>query len=1724
MTIQQQLSNAIILLFPDATVKKIDVDNHLDIHIPGIHEKQGSHLYFNTAKNVIKLGFYVRDVDFVNEVIQRAENIEDHSQGLRISGNPEFYSVKDAVEAAKKFLEEIVGVSNSLIKEISDADSSNLTSIIKSFSQVNADELCGICESLLDEQNESSTMFIYDLDYKIIKRIFDGEISIDSIKNSDFILRDKVDLNDWDSLSNIVGENEANENRKEYETESYPDDASIAFVYSGDLYVYSFLNEVNDSTKEPANEDISPEDYEDENSDVEYNTDNSIQEVSEEEDVEEECTEEDDSNEDEEDDSSDVADLINPVNKMAERWRAESDERLAVLIENLLLAIIPFNNRGANENEISHFMVEFENLLSEEIILNKTDILNEVRQRVINEWNAKDFDAQMESYIQAYEKLVTEFDLVSELNKSLIRLHCLPNVESDYADYLVLVNLGIPLPVFSKVVESVENEEESDSDDDDYDYGILSVKNTTTLPRFYDKFLWSDYSENRIVVQKNNQLGVIDLEGKQIVPCSYQNIILVNQNLFWGQTETNWILLDNNQNKLLEVEYELLEKATESLFYVKKNDLFGVINLKGEELISVKYEAILPFKENMMAVFENGIYVFYDIEGKKMNFPPIERINSNYDGWAIDSGIMIVRIDGVFRYLRKDGVFIGDVFSKKQLNDFSGNIAVVKDDASKYGIIDTTGKLLIPHKYDHIIITISQNFVYATLNGLEGVINLNGDVIIPFEYDNIFLSDIAEVFICNKDEKARIFDFSGKMLLDFLYDSISENFGAVNEADKKWLSVTKDGLIGFYNLDTHKVIDCFYDDRVGGFDDGLVCVVKNEKHGYVDTNGKLIGDQFYDTVAYNTDSDVFRNNLSYVNNGDLYAYIDKSGKLMTDFVYTDARLFLEGFAIVADKNNLFGVVNTSFEPVILFQYQELKRVYSSPTIFIAKNNKGYGLVDTQGNILLDFIYEDISTLESCIDAIVDDVTLLHGMFCVKREKIELNSSENKMSVPYRYLKYGLVDSSGRELIPPVYEKLELLTDGLWKMNEGELYGVINASKTIIIPALFTELSYSDGFIFTTLNEKKGVYNTKGSVVLPNTYTNIDLKSGYFFVTSDQYDGIFSSSGEQLIPLEYNIFGFSDGLFFVQNKSKYGFLNEKGLPITNEMYDDAHEFNDGLALVKKENSYLFIDTTGRVVLSLDCDKAYPFKNGFAVLIKNDKYGLINKEGKFVLPFEFDDIDIVEHGFIVYKEENYTIYNSNFEKLFDFLYDSIYEGVNGYILCLDSTYDVCNLDGELIIVSEFSDIRVENNYYVVCKNDLQGLYDQYGNELLPAQYENISTLGSLFTVDVNNETRLYNPNLKKFVGDSYKSVGNYFFDGLAQVMSHGLYGFVSESGALQIPLEYGEVRSFSNGMSIVKKNGKFGVISNEGKTILPFEYDQIHNEEGSDCFSVWKDNKCQLVNKLNEKMIPVSFDAFKEYDPKRQVAVFGNYFDSTVAIDQVNTFVINDDQYTFTIGYDTNCYVSEDVMGVLSDDLFLQALSSGESWSSYSWDNNWFNTDDLKHTYGICEPATDLKLPDGTIKSIKILYNSPNYSATEDAFIRTSKGDFVQIASSSEKAYGWEQWKEYSITFNDFENYASPFLKLDTIVNGIHVKGIFDVRQIKVNFESGIVDSYEYGDEGISFEESDNYQTTGQGYESALYFNNGTELVEIDLEELSTELEENKIDKENIQAIKDYLINK
>ncbi len=125
------------------------------------------------------------------------------------------------------------------------------------------------------------------------------------------------------------------------------------------------------------------------------------------------------------------------------------------------------------------------------------------------------------------------------------------------------------------------------------------------------------------------------------------------------------------------------------------------------------------------------------------------------------------------------------------------------------------------------------------------------------------------------------------------------------------------------------------------------------------------------------------------------------------------------------------------------------------------------------------------------------------------------------------------------------------------------------------------------------------------------------------------------------------------------------------------------------------------------------------------------------------------------------------------------------------------------------------------------------------------------------------------------------GSFFQEGLAIVAKGEKYGFVNKRGDLQIPCEFESASDFVNGLSIVEKNGKIGMIDRNGTYIFETMYDDLGLlSEGLSYAMVAE--RYGYYNVAGEMVIPHLFDdAYDFKDGVAKVELGGNqgYIDST-----------------------------------------------------------------------------------------------------------------------------------------------------------------------------------------------------------------------------------------------------
>lgn len=478
---------------------------------------------------------------------------------------------------------------------------------------------------------------------------------------------------------------------------------------------------------------------------------------------------------------------------------------------------------------------------------------------------------------------------------------------------------------------------------------------------------------------------------------------------------------------------------------------------------------------------------------------------------------------------------------------------------------------------------------------------------------------------CNK-EKEIIIDCKHEAVCFF-----SEGFARVLSHFKIW---------SFINDKGHKITKYDYTE-LQDYQEGLATVKRNNKWGYIDKLGKEIIRCTYSSAF------PFNQGLARVKSSEnhKWGFIDKHQNVIVNFIYEEASDIRNGIAKVKTKDkwgiiNKFGILIC---PCIYSEIRNFKENLSIVEKLIDKESQ-YGVIDINGTEVVPCEMDYIQ-INNYISSNHDDIIYrYHDSFCCytlfdKRNHINghfskfniletsdyfsylINKNDpSKTPVSNFYIsikpvfediaiscnngKYGLLDSTGKEVVSPIYLKLEKFSDAYFiAMNEEGLFGLIEKNGKISMPHRFTYISQFSKNLFI-------VSNTQSETSTGDYYNE---KNPCWFVYKD---------GRELNNAKYDFIGplskeYSQ-LAIVKQNGKFGLVNHNGNEVIECNYLDlSGKITDDLILVKKEEGYGIINVNGEETVkciynNLQKEREYSLCYASKIVAAND-HGWDNADG-------------------------------------------------------------------------------------------------------------------------------------------------------------------------------------------------------------------------------------------------------------------------------------------------------------------------------------------------------------------------------------------------------------------------------------------------------------------------------------------------------------------------------
>jgi len=512
------------------------------------------------------------------------------------------------------------------------------------------------------------------------------------------------------------------------------------------------------------------------------------------------------------------------------------------------------------------------------------------------------------------------------------------------------------------------------------------------------------FYQNVAILRRDKKYGVFKGE-RNTVPFAYDSIYTGIAEYVDRQIKKTYVF--NNRNSLV------------NNVIVKNNGKYGLISADGAVVFEPIYDMV-QYKSKYYNITLNkkkGVYfedshkktdVIYDeVRSEVSKYVTI--INNNKLGLLDYKGAVVVPVE----------------YDKITDINFKNGFLVVKN--GKAGIMRDNGEMAVPLIYDDIIYFPRdlKNLYRVSLNKKWGVIDATGKRIIPTEYD--FVYDIEGYLGVRKDNLFGLFTADGKMICKPEYKSFkrsvvrSENILYV-EKGKYYGIVINNKLLYepiFKEIDLiHDTNNLLYPSEWAewGSKKNYLYVKTDTKFGVFDeVKRAMVIPVEYDSIVQKFVSG--KNIYIAAKKGKNYGVLNSDNSVVVPFVYDYVNLSLVKAnkndlqtQIVAAKGNKFGAITLQNDIVIPFNYSDLQRLSSNLDLYKAKKGKFYSIINSDNKVLNAGPFDEVAQFEG-----TKALTFFNGtMRVVNSDGVFISSPVNiqphKGYKTFNDLKFALIDA------------------------------------------------------------------------------------------------------------------------------------------------------------------------------------------------------------------------------------------------------------------------------------------------------------------------------------------------------------------------------------------------------------------------------------------------------------------------------------------------------------------------------------------------------------------------------------------------------------------------------------------------------------------------------------------------------------------------------------------
>lgn len=285
--------------------------------------------------------------------------------------------------------------------------------------------------------------------------------------------------------------------------------------------------------------------------------------------------------------------------------------------------------------------------------------------------------------------------------------------------------------------------------------------------------------------------------------------------------------------------------------------------------------------------------------------------------------------------------------------------------------------------------------------------------------------------------------------------------------------------------------------------------------------------------------------------------IDNNFNTLIEFKY-DSLNYVENNIFDASIDNKWGIINIKNEILVDFIYDSLS-TYNN--LAIAKYNSKYGIIDLEGNIIQDFKYntllyswfankkQAVFLKDKTVDYINTNGEIDFSIDFNKFNNITHYPLEDRFYCIEKNKKFGIIDIKGNIILEPKYESVSVFKEN-FIVDENI---IVNKKGELIKKTEFEYISPKNNYAIAYSNNKAGVIDKTGKILIECQYDSLfpDINETFLIAEKGGYQGIVDLNNSVILDFIYDSIEVcyceskKDVRFIVEINKKYALLDEKG---------------------------------------------------------------------------------------------------------------------------------------------------------------------------------------------------------------------------------------------------------------------------------------------------------------------------------------------------------------------------------------------------------------------------------------------------------------------------------------------------------------------------------------------------------------------------------------------------